>query len=371
MPQGSSEKRWSYSRITCYEMCPARYHRRYIEKMEATWSSEVTGFGRLFHELAEEYAKHCFDCLYGSDIEHARRMALRYAATEYDSLATCFVSWAERTQFDWDSAVADGDSVERWMERRLPNGTNFCGKLDLVLYDKTTGSLITHDYKTSWVPPKWNPEAPPFQHICYAWLGLSEWPAKSCVARVEYVRRGGEPLHEWELEPPLDWIEQALQDRIAAVDDNNTALKPGTHCGWCEYVVGCQIEDVAELILQDADDVGGAWEVLEGLRAKTGALSRMVRDWVTENGPIYLEDGRLLDLHGPAYADAMGRVAKISPGMLMETLTCLRGFGISPEKMVSVSTAKLMRALEDVPEIGEFVEETSPTRSLAARKPQQ
>jgi hypothetical protein len=346
-----------------------------------THHSELGTFGSGFHRFAEDYAGYCFSERKPMALDRAAELASRHRATDDDLYDVC-LSWAERTEFNWDLVVADGQSIERWLERELPNGDLFRGRLDMVLYDAAERHIICHDYKTSWRPPEWEPDEPPFQHLCYAWLAFGEWPSESCIARCEYVRQAGEPLHEWELVPPLDWIGESLVERIAAIDAETERLgtrdpdiTPGAHCAWCDYLVGCPLEHEASAVLSDSSRLGEAWGLAEGLATKAAALRKPPKAHVDEHGPTYLLDGRLLKYTHAKHADPDGFELQVRPGQVLAFLDRVMrmcGGAEAVAKATSISGSNIAKLLDKHPEAGldEFLVKVRARATLKAVEPE-
>lgn len=377
-------RKWSYSRLHAFE-CPRQYHSQYMAKEAPTWEPPMRT-GSLFHEFAEDLGAWCYDGgRKAMDLDKARALASRF---DDEDLRDLCLSWAEHVQFDWAHVLADGKSIERWCECELPNGDRFRGKLDRALYDPESKVFTAADYKTSWHPPAWDPEAPPFQARCYALLVFRTWPAATkCVAQWEYVRSG--EIHEWDLFPPLNTAVDSIMSRIERIekweadvaDPKSKAspdgdMVPGPHCGYCKHLLGCPLAKTAADIYSDPARLPEAWDMEAALAAKASALRGLLKAYSEKvGGEFYLPDGRLVKATYPEHADPDGFVFQVRPDQVLAFLKRVQamcGGVVAVDKATSIAGGTIAHLLDNHPEaeLDEFLVKVRGKTTLKAVKPE-
>lgn len=358
-----ARREWSYTRLETYRACPRRYKLRYVDAAPPAYTPPYD-IGRAFHEFAEAYAKHCFQHGLPSDLEAARELALRWRGVS-DELEQLCLNWAGRTEFDWSLVVADGQSVERWVERRLPNGDLFRGRIDLVLYNEADQALWIRDYKTSWYADPVQPPDPPLQLLMYAWLAFGQWPlVETAYLQVEYVRTGF--VHEWgPVAAPLDWVEAHIMAWIGEINaDAEYSPRPGPHCAMCEYLPNCDELQEAWPALRTPEDAARVWRELEGRRQQDRLLRAALRQFVEQHGAVDLGDGRWLSIAPPEYATD-GKRPSVPPERLLGFLQAAKRY-VDVRELIKLDPKKLAAVVRGHPELEEYVDWVAARHSLVA-----
>ncbi len=303
---------WSYSQFQVFSTCAAQYRRHYIQG-EAEVVEPPYEVGSLFHQAAEQYGRHCLAIGHGTDLDYARHLAAGYRQTAADAsrmrevgetVADLVENWAEWWVFDLALVAAEGDSIERWLERDL-DGERIVGRVDLVQYDRGTQQLWLTDFKTSWQP--YQGEAAPWQLMLYAWLLLGQETYQhvdEVMAMYCYVPR--RLVREWVLS--RDYLEREVPARLRGMiaevrREQKWEPRPGPYCAWCGYAPVCEAgrwwSEVEPTTPEAAARLAAGIE-LERVRLK--AREQALRDACERFGPITTCSGTRWQQWAPAYA---------------------------------------------------------------------
>jgi putative RecB family exonuclease len=368
---------WSYSRIQVYAGCPRRYKLRYLDNLQPCREAAWYRTGRIFHELAEEYGRHCQAQRVVSDLAVARALARRWWGLE-DDAARLFGDWAEWWQWNWDLTVADGDSVERWIERPLPDGSTFRGRVDLVLQDD--GTLWIVDWKTDWSPFELEvrQDDPPVQLAVYAWLAGQVWTdCRAGVLQIVHVR--SRSTSQWEVELPLRWPGDWVAEWVSRIR-RDTVFEPcpGPRCSTCEYLLQCAAASPwAEALGAGGEEltaqsVGQAWLRLEAAEAAAREIRAAIGEWLKAAGPVDLGDGRTLGWWPPDYLGAEEQAPTLPRDRVAQFLGAAAEAGLDIGKLVTPDYEAIFKALQAQPQLRSCLEWRRPRVTLRAiRGPQQ
>lgn len=281
---------WSHTRLATYQRCPLAFQFAYIAEEQEQLSPALTR-GRLVHEFAERYALEC----------HKRGRSRMYrwgreALASYPSeVRDLCEAWMERTEFNWDLTLADGDSVERSFAVELPDDLGlFQGRCDLVQYNEFAGQIVVTDYKSGYGPVE-RPERCPVQLACYAWAMREEIGAESVMAVYDYF--GNEVRHEWELYAPEPAWAISVIHRIQAdlaVEDraDGHAFEPAPSaqaCAWCGYRHLCPVICADEAAYPaDEDEAADLWDGWCADHARVSRQKSGIRAYIDEHHVLRL-----------------------------------------------------------------------------------
>jgi len=289
----------SYSSLSLYARCPLAWRFAYVDR-EQRQESEACIRGRLVHEFAEMYGRHCIEAGLPRDWEWADEQAVGYRDDGLGVERLCR-AFARQVEFNRELVVADGEGVEREVAADLPDGLGkFKGRVDLVEYATADGRLFVTDYKSSWAQDR--PDEPPAQLMMYGWalLRMPQFSgACDVMLRAHYIGNG--ITHEWwvgpdELRP--DWA-VALARRIAA--DKRFEATPSPHaCAWCDYTHVCPYAAGTGVTITCAGDAEDALRRIVAHEADLKRLRNAVSAWVREHGPVSAA-GKVAYRGRPAY----------------------------------------------------------------------
>lgn len=356
LPAGAEN--WSFSRLNTFETCPEREWQQY--RMKAAYQRTSTGgyYGSDFHTAAETYGKHCFTNTVPVDEEAARRIAEPYVDAHGTGFARTFCAWAGRTVYDWERQIVEGDSVERWVERMLPERDGqarglFRGRIDRLKYDAEAKIVEYEDLKTSWEAEPYDEESPPLQMAVYAWMLEGLFPeAKLIRGSIEWVRKGSR-LDTWEFRPPLDVAERTICARVDAImladERDRRRIQPSSACGHCPYEPTCKYKAEAPAVAIGSDEEAlHLWHYAAGLRASANAYTEAVGQYMTERDPIPMPDGKLLGYGPPAHATGRHTELVVVPGQELEFIRTAQAFGETLAKLVPMAGGKIAGILKSV-----------------------
>jgi hypothetical protein len=207
----SRPKRWSYSALSTYNECPAKYAYSYIQNLP--WpSSPAMARGTLLHQIAEDYM---------NEPAAPVPFELKKVGRTIDGLkqkkAKAEVIWLVNR--NWEPVE---DQNEAWVKAIV----------DVHYFDDVDAVLHLHDYKSGREYPSHRG-----QLELYSILGLLRYPpaqrAESSAIYLDGGFSGSEGSIIRAMLPKLieKWDGQA---RRMEMDDDFIA-NPGGACRWCPY----------------------------------------------------------------------------------------------------------------------------------------
>lgn len=203
----------SYSRLTTFEQCPAKFNYLYIEKAVVDHGNEYTEYGNRVHESLEKYGK-------TRDEAH-----LTLETRKFKPLVDNILSQPGNHRFELQMAIdANGNPCD-WFSKAVW----FRGVVD-VLVDG--GDVVTIlDYKTGAVKPDMT------QLRTFAYMVHRHYPnAKRLKVAYVWLQHDDITSSEFTVEQAIEgWknIDARASDVDVAVETRVFPHKPGRLCKWC------------------------------------------------------------------------------------------------------------------------------------------
>jgi RecB family exonuclease len=258
---------WSFSRLTTYEQCPARYAYTYLLALEPEADGVESVLGKLVHEAIAEH-------LYARGTPHAMSVsqsAASFRAMWTGRLAAPALPPVRIVRQDYDlHAALDGAEqmlrqalavdlpeilrtggivagVERGLRAEL-GGVPWTGTLDLLILRQVPERLEIHDWKTSKKTSRQatvdvDPQLPLYElllrRIDPGFLAGRLWLDQP-IRLVWHFLRTGTVRTSMRTPDDLERLEAALAARTATIAAaQEFPHRPGPLCGWCEHRRRC------------------------------------------------------------------------------------------------------------------------------------
>lgn len=333
---------YSFSRLKCYEQCPAAFYKKYVLGLPEQ-PSEAMILGKATHKAIEHY-------LNGDDIKSTVYKAITDKLTpikyedvlklaghpEVENMRSNQLKKVEQhfqlPLDDQNSPVIQG-YIDLWWE----------GFLEITLVD-----WKTHHKKYQ---PKDN-----HQLGLYAWA-LSQITGKNlirgclvflrygqtnCYEIAEYDQNDMEGARLWAL-TLANMIEAGLNKILTLKHLSHHSVfpaNPGTHCEHCSYANICRDEaEVGRIILPDnlvnKEDAEATGREIIRLEKVLELLKCKLKNWVNNNGPVQIDDQEFklcpsISWHFP-------------PDKLRELCQALGEDGFNPWEILSIGSTKLKK----------------------------
>jgi len=263
---------YSMSRLREYEMCPRRFHFRYVQKLPEIIESPGK-FGKTVHEaiaaaLKSEDWKNIIANLDFEQIPEAERMI--QAAIQWSYQLGEIVGIETKFAIDEDYNLVDFDDPKAFLR----------GIVDLIT-KQPDGSLAVWDWKTGYATPKL------FQIMLYAYV--IQKALNRPVNRGGYILLNSNDILEYQIdEEEMDITARKLWKTIMKLEkDKSFDPKPGL----CPLLKSIQAKDVPAIrTYEEAREV--AREII-ALEDKLKRYKRFLKDFAAQFGkPIELDSGR-------------------------------------------------------------------------------
>ena len=271
---------YSPSKLALYELCPARWRMKYVEKLPDP-SGPAAQLGKAVHDAVAYLLKGdeeaALSAIAGApDYEEAKKLfnnikwLMSDLRRETDLIAT-----EVRFAMDAEFNIVDFRSSE----------AVFRGIIDLLTYNGEEVWII--DWKTGRADPD------PKQLVLYA-FALSQLGVPQKFGPITKVRFGLIRSREW-LDFPLNEaedfgiVEAWLKRKIREIEtDNEFKPRPGPHCAYCPYINRC----VTAKELHEITDPIEALRRAEMLSELAKRYKAFAREYVKNTGEILEVDGR-------------------------------------------------------------------------------
>jgi len=206
---------WSFSSLTNFEGCPARYA---AEKFYCTlpWvETEQQRWGNRVHKAGENFIK----CIPDKDDE---------ALAPVEAYVTAMIRSGHRLEPELEVTLTRNLTPTSWFAK----DAWFRGKLDVVLTKVKEKAVVYYDYKTGKIK-----DSPDQLRICIAALSVLRpqienfdgkfiWTAHKQVTGIKPISKSEIPSIWQEFLPRVERMEQAWESE-------NFPCRPGPLCPWC------------------------------------------------------------------------------------------------------------------------------------------
>lgn len=205
--------RWSYSALSTWEECPARYAYDYVYKLEGPGPGPAAERGLMLHKMAEDYVKGTITTL-PFDLRKIKKQVENYRERRAiaEDVWTVDRQWcAPNVKFTpWVKAVIDVHYVDG---------------------DK----VVIRDYKSGREYPSHKD-----QLELYGILGLIKYPGiyRADLA-ADYIDGGFTGCDESIIRPMLPKLIEKWEGKaIMMMEDRTWIARPGFACKWCPHAKG-------------------------------------------------------------------------------------------------------------------------------------
>ena len=289
-------KRFSYSRLKTFQICPRKHNYAYVEQIE-TEEQASTIPGKLFHKCVEYHLKGLdMTPVFQEFSAHCSSGKLEFAPDVLEYVVTLYFQYYAK-EFAEEKSIM----VEHEFEDDLEDGDKLVGVVDEVFYDKND-YLVVRDRKTTLTKLKYTLDDVQFNPQLYVYIPYVENELNQRVDAVEIdevklaklqpvpVKNNGKPSidkrlldlvtyedyydalcergleTEKEFQPILEWLQQRghplfRRVRCQVLDDNivsanaqdlldtyhSAKAQPayrvkGPLCNYCPYKELCQLD---------------------------------------------------------------------------------------------------------------------------------
>lgn len=294
----------SPSSIELYHSCPLAYKLKYIEYVPS-FSFPYLHVGKVFHELAAEYALYCLQNAVPSDRNHLEELV---------SVATANLPIQQREDLyqlcrDLVRVVFPVKEGKCLIEHKMGITTNLtpCAYDDpnCLLRGITDFAVIRSDriefwdYKTSYRVPSASAGEMPLQAAAYAVLLGLLYPGKSVEAVFRYVRYGVE--RRWHFEPDQifelsEYLKNVINNMQNATEYPARISNNCDRCGFafvCPELEKLSSENTPPLGPLSPEEAVKLAKQYRALQVKLKMLEEKLRRYCENNGPIVLENETL------------------------------------------------------------------------------
>lgn len=202
---------WSFSRLTLYEECPAKFKYRHIDKLPEPQAAPLLR-GQEIHKKAELFLK-------------GEEMVVDPQLMRFGAMLTELRQYKPMVEQQWAftrSWKPTGWFAKNCWLRVIPDAA--------VLYEDD-GALLVIDHKTG---KKWGDNAD--QMELFALAGFSMFPMVYEVeTRLWYIDQGEEDVEVFE-KKGLAEAREEWEDRVEPMFNDTTFLpRPNNKCKWCHF----------------------------------------------------------------------------------------------------------------------------------------
>jgi len=282
--------------------CPAREALRRAGEPAAATPAVLRG--QQAHEGIARYGQHCIERGVRQDKPAGEAIADGYLG-EVREIILRFVTVAE---WPWQKGV-EIIGIEKQLATTLPDGTRFCGTVDVIYRQERERANPFADGDAVWTVIDWKTHVPgyvwdsepPWQLCEYPWLVQQNYP-DALDFRVGIAGMAG--WRNWvvkfwperETETILSGHLDKIGGRIAAMvermkSDDRCEPNPGPACLSCLHVHACPLRDT-ETVKQVTGMMGtDALNRYLWHQTQQRAMKGLLNTWLAENGPIELPSG--------------------------------------------------------------------------------
>lgn len=287
-----SVKHHSYTRISDFEACPRRFKLKHLDKVPEP-PSEPLLIGRVIHDTAAAYAKHCLQTGVATDITAIKPIA-EAAFYEVGGLPTEklpeIIALVEKLAESYVVDLEHTVGVEEQFKHFFGDGQIFWAYIDRLLIDGTVATIV--DLKTDHNLRSQGDVDRDLQLEVYAWAVKVMYPQVTEIktalnfVRHQVVREGRSiPAEE------IPEIEKRIMAAVARID-KETEFKPtpGSACGWCAYSSNCPafkaIQDAGKVVVSTPEEAQAVAAELILLEKQAGERKEALKRYCTEAGPV-------------------------------------------------------------------------------------
>ncbi len=294
---------YSVSRVDTHETCPAKYKKKYIEKVPEG-ANDAFEFGSLAHKVYEKYLRQLLirgegrDTPFAEDLfiwalSEARNDDQRHSVREVlqppmivhvGEQVTTGSSWSIESEQafceDWAPTKWFGDDV-RWRQKVDLSQTNCFGQYEITDF-KTSYRILPADEVDS-----------SFQLWAYAATAAHQNPdLEEIVPQFYFLRYGARRGITIQRKDALDFL-KVIEAKCRKIDEETKwAARVGVHCGHCSYRWACdefnECPEVKSDVIPDKDAALRTAESLVKLEAYVKAAKASMKKWIDVHGPVEL-----------------------------------------------------------------------------------
>jgi putative RecB family exonuclease len=262
---------YSFSRVKCFQQCPARYRFRYLQGRKEAFRSVESFLGNTVHDILEWLYERRDGGANPDQETTLVRFASRWTQQWDDTIAIIRIEEDEehyiRTgremldRFHRDTFAHDQSktvALEQRLSERLTDDIVFTGFADRVGRTEK-GRLFVIDYKTSKSEGNGSEFSEGLQAPLYAACVLRHHDEEEVLAGYHYLRHG---TTRWQ-QVDRDRAQHLLNRFLELVEEANAAgdfpARPGILCAWCGFNAECPAAEVPERFsggLRQAEKMG-------------------------------------------------------------------------------------------------------------------
>jgi len=268
--------------LNYYRLCPRLY--KCAVDAGDIYAGEEAQEGKLFHDLAAQYARHCMETGQPTDVSWATELARRsLALLGRPSQISSFTEL-------WEAFVASHSFPYQVMHVEIELADErVTGKPDLVWRDEFGWHIV--DYKTHHrIPPASNDQHT-FQLALYAHLASSAYGFDECEIVIDYVRYNFQRRRYLD-QADLDEVKTELDGLLEAIESNPECKPwPGSHCSWCPFYDDCPETKVfPDRAIRTEEEAIEAARSYRTLKRRVSDLESRLKGWCDLFGPLEVDD---------------------------------------------------------------------------------
>lgn len=263
----TKKKKFSYSKLSCFEQCGWHYKLRYVDKHFIPSDGIANQFGSLLHYVEECIAKDIIandeEALFMIDIEKYKDLFMNANIEEGEEHIIGINKLKEKYpekfyeqdktgktyQDKADHYLAHGIySLQRFLKQNpdlkllaaeqefnLEYGEYvFHGSIDRVLQDKDTGQIILEDIKT-WPDIKGHDVVTPLQFVFYSLAAAEIYNVPIEKIECYYVLPLLDQRHAAGTKNFIKRGLKKIDNLLGEISSENFEPKPSVLCYWCEF----------------------------------------------------------------------------------------------------------------------------------------
>ncbi|MFH1749608.1 MAG: PD-(D/E)XK nuclease family protein [bacterium] len=227
----------SYSSLTSFEQCPAKYKYQQIDRIPVV-TPDALWYGSLLHSILEEIVKE-YPRL---SIQYAlARLQRNWDNSRFGNLEENFEKFKEAQKIIADffkdhflHATENLVSIEEYFKIPYKQKHKIVGKIDRI--NKTReGQIIITDYKTSKRLPTPRDLDYDIQLSFYFWAAQHLFPENKGVVLILHFLKFNKTLKTSRNQKHVDYLHKRIDSFIEDVQKSDFAPKKNRLCDWCEY----------------------------------------------------------------------------------------------------------------------------------------
>jgi len=357
-------KRQSAVRVA--NTCPRRWKREYASKKRPEITNPAMHLGKTYHRWVAEYSRLCLSTGQATDLAAARELARKLAPDVPESHRSDFWALVEAT-LETAPVVPSDAKIELRLSLEADGSvivgssspqSIFTGQPDKTWLDDPE-ELVVRDYKTDRALPPAG-EAPDFQVLAYLALAAIEyhssrgrwperyrtemWYSRYGIARTRTLTLA--ELDVWWHETFMPSLRRLVQ--LSQAEEFEPQPSQGyAGCGGCPVLLQCPLREYLQTELASISIMGdpamwaGVWLYAKEL---VSVLDDALKRHVSANGPIRLNDGKVLD-----YRQVTRRKVRDTAAVVR----LLTGLGLATDRVIAdlnFTQASLKAAIAKLPE---------------------